>query len=588
PDGTIDTYMGTGHDKAEFAPGLEALGADFQYVAGLAYDESGSLYIADSPAPGGVTIPASRKGGGRLWRLDPDGSIRVVAGSGEMGSDEVEDDSGPALETALGSPRSIDVGPDGRVWIADVGNRAITVYDPEAETLTKMAGRQVGFLDGGPQPNEMPAGDANLYFPRALAVAPNGDVYWTEAPYSGCNPSRIRMLRGGTVHLVAGTRDTNQSAPCGYGGDGKVLSDQTRLDVPEGLEFDEAGNLLIADSYNARIRRVDAATRVIDTIAGDGGLEHRNGTIGALSSFAYPVDVEPVPGGGYLVAEQGLDGYLLRNRASGPYISYIAPNGMVSRVAGTGIFDLERDDAALATALLQPNAIALSPDGGSLAIADYHRVRILTPDEGGWPEPARSVACMPQQLDTAGDARARQTLNMHSQNNPAIDLRETSVDTSGGQLTATLRVEDLELAHVLANDDRSAAYTWVYLFTDGTGTYNKYLAAIGPISLDDTGAAGGYSFEWGDTTGGTAEAINFTRRGAATGTIDYAKDMVTIRAPLGTVGLQAGERILYHTGLTGSLFQYSLAKFSVYSDYSPYASQWRSVLVGATCPGSYQ
>ncbi len=588
PDATIDTYVGTGHDKSVHDPSLPALGVDFNYVAGLAYDDQGRLYIADSPAPGGVIIPKARKGGGRLWRLDPNGSIRVVAGNGDLGDDAAEDDSGPALETQLGSPRSIDVGPDGLVWIADVGNRTIRVYDPVAGTITKVAGQQVGFLHGGSQANELPADEANLYYPRALAVAPNGDVYWTEASYSGCNPSRIRMYRGGKVYLVAGTRDTNQPNPCGYGGDGKVLSDQTRLNTPEGLEFDSAGNLLIADSYNARIRRVDATTRVIDTIAGDGGLEHRDGTVAALSSFAYPVDVEPVPGGGYLVAEQGIDGYTIRNRASGPYVSYVAPNGMVTRVAGNGIFDLERDDSALATALLQPNAIALSP-AGTVAIADYHRVRILTPDEGGLPQPAREARCLPMQPDTAGDARSRETLNAHSTNNPAIDLRDTSVDTGGGQLSATLKVEDLELAHVLANDQYpTSAYAWVYMFTDGTGTYNKYLAAIGPISLDDPTAAGGYSFEWGDITGGTAEAMNFTRRGAATGSIDYAKDTVTISAPLASVGLQAGERILYHTGLTGGLFQYSLAKFSVYSDYSPYVTLWRSVLVGATCPGSYQ
>jgi hypothetical protein len=63
---------------------------------------------------------------------------------------------------------------------------------------------------------------------------------------------------------------------------------------------------------------------------------------------------------------------------------------------------------------------------------------------------------------------------------------------------------------------------------------------------------------------------------------------VTITSPLQTVGLQSGERILYHTGLTGGLFQYGLSKFSVYSDYSPWATLWRSVLVGAACPGSYQ
>jgi hypothetical protein len=213
---------------------------------------------------------------------------------------------------------------------------------------------------------------------------------------------------------------------------------------------------------------------------------------------------------------------------------------------------------------------------------------ILTPERGGWPAPAREVRCLPQQPDTAGDARASQFV-METMNNPAIDLRETSVDTSGGQLTATIEVEDLEPTHVLANDYYAGkSYAWVYLFTDGTGQYNKYIAAIGPLNQDDPTAAGNYSFEWGETTFGTGATLTFTRRGAATGSVDYAKDTVTIRVGLGTVGLQAGERIIYHTGLTGPLFQYGLGKFDIHADASPYSTLWRSVLVGAACPGSYE
>lgn len=587
-EGIIDTYAGTGNDKAQHAGGLPALGVDFDSVTGLAYDDQGRLYIAES-ATTGSAVPGSRQNGGLLWRLDPDGSIRVVAGNGQNGSDSTEDDDGPALETQFGQPRGIDVGPDGRVYYADVSNRKIRVYDPAAGTLSTVAGGSFGFLNGGPQPDVMDADEANLYFPRGLAVAPNGDVYWTEASYGGCNPSRVRRYRDGKVYLIGGTRDTNESYPCGYNGDGQPFSDQTKLAVPEALEFDTDGSLLIVDSRNGRIRRVDAETGVIETIVGDGAGEHRDGTIAALASLAHPIDVEPIGDGGYLVAENGLDGFGYRTIETGPRISHVAPNGVVSTVAGTGVFDLEPDDAPLASSLLGPNAIARSPMG-HVAIADYHRVRILTPGDGGWPAPEREVVCLPNATDIPGDARNRQTLNMHTLNNRSLDLRQVDVATEDDKLAVTIRVEDLELLSATVPDDYHAQVSkgWFYMFWDGQTQNFRYLAAINPWNKDDNASAGGFGFEWGEITGGTFESLTFTRAGPATGSVDYDEDTITIEAPLATVGLTAGERVQYQVGVTGPLLQAPpTIKFSVYADFTAPHSWYRSFEVGRTCPEDY-
>jgi sugar lactone lactonase YvrE len=77
--------------------------------------------------------------------------------------------------------------------------------------------------------------------------------------------SRVRRVDAatGVITTVAGTGAE------GYGGDGGPAADAP-LNYPVGVAVDAAGDLFIADSYNHRVRRVDAGTGVITTVAGDG------------------------------------------------------------------------------------------------------------------------------------------------------------------------------------------------------------------------------------------------------------------------------------------------------------------------------
>ncbi len=102
--------------------------------------------------------------------------------------------------------------------------------------------------------------DVELAFPLGLGIGPDGSLYISER--QGHRVRRID-LEAGTVTTVAGTGDP------GFSGDGGPAA-EARLRCPDSIDLDEAGNLYIADRCNERIRRVDARTGIITTVAGNG------------------------------------------------------------------------------------------------------------------------------------------------------------------------------------------------------------------------------------------------------------------------------------------------------------------------------
>lgn len=92
----------------------------------VAADSLGRVYILE-------------RGGHALRRVEVDGTIRTVAGTGKAGFVD-----GPALHSQLNSPKHLAIGPDESVYIADDENGAIRHYDPEAETVSTVLGRGFG------------------------------------------------------------------------------------------------------------------------------------------------------------------------------------------------------------------------------------------------------------------------------------------------------------------------------------------------------------------------------------------------------------------------------------------------------------
>lgn len=410
--GTIETIAGDGTQT--FREGAPALETGFLQPGSLAVDGDGNVWVGDpgrlvkiAAAAGRVSTAASvgLAGGllveGRLllvadavsfaaqvFRLDPatGGSVRLAGGgAGGLG------DGGPAVGAVLAFPYDVAPGPDGSIFFPEAdglrvrrfrlggavetvaGNGTLEgprygvpareaslaqplsvavdgsgkVYVCSAEGVVRVdaaTGLLARFAGGGDaRPGDGgPATAAALVAPRKIALDGRGGLLVAE--FGG---ERIRRvdLSTGTISTLAGTGEA------GFSGDGGPAT-AARLHGPAGLDVDAAGNVWVADTSNARIRRI-APDGTISTVAGGGN--------------AFP-----------LVPVNALDAQL-------PGIWSVAcdPEGRTVLSIGSG---LARFDPA--TGLVSPLGPiqafrGMTGDGGPLSAATFSSVRGLRFDAAG-------------------------------------------------------------------------------------------------------------------------------------------------------------------------------------------------------------
>jgi DNA-binding beta-propeller fold protein YncE len=234
-------------------------------------------------------------------------------------------------------------------------------------TITTIAGTGGGVYQGpGQYPGDGgPALDARISEPCDLLLMPGGRLLIADR-----DAHRIRQVDLGTdiITTVAGTGRE------GYSGDGGPAT-KADLKYPMGLALAPDGGFYIADNGNHRIRRV-SAEGIITTIAGDGwtnetfrGRFAGDGGPAIRASLYSPQGLAVGPDGSLYVADRG-------NRR----IRKIAPDGMITTVAGSGdISPLKDNGLATESGLNQPMRVALGPDG-SLYIADASHDRIRKVD----------------------------------------------------------------------------------------------------------------------------------------------------------------------------------------------------------------
>jgi streptogramin lyase len=231
PSGVIVTVAGAGGkagDSGDGGPGTEAL---IQGPKGIVLDGRGGLLVADS-------------GNDRVKRLDlASGIISLVAGSGAPGG---AGDGGPATEAQLTEPRTLAVGPDGSVYVAEPKAHRVRRVDPQGVISTYAGTGRAGFTgDGGP------AGRAQLNFPRGVGADAGGNVYIADS----LNQRIRRVDTAGMISTVAGRGKPcyfSASNTCGDGGPPLEAGFAT----PRAVEATPTGDLYVADTFNERIRRV--------------------------------------------------------------------------------------------------------------------------------------------------------------------------------------------------------------------------------------------------------------------------------------------------------------------------------------------
>ena len=181
------------------------------------------------------------------------GVITTAVGTGERG---FGGDGGPAERARLNGPFDVGFDAGGNLYFSDTFNHRIRRVDARTGNIATCAGSgEAGYSgDGGP------AAQAILNGPFDVGFDPAGNLY-----FSDTFNHRIRRVdaRTGTITTIAGCGEA------GYSGDGGPAA-QARLNEPYGIAVDNAGNVYVADRHNHCVRRVDSASGVITTLAGNG------------------------------------------------------------------------------------------------------------------------------------------------------------------------------------------------------------------------------------------------------------------------------------------------------------------------------
>jgi sugar lactone lactonase YvrE len=331
---TADGAASDWYRKAEVGPG--------KYWFSIALGTAGDIYAA---------------GLNEISRITAAGQVQVVAGK-DLGSAD-----GPGLSARFGHIAQIVVTADGSLIVADLGNRSIRKMSAGGQVTTVAGNTANGFADG-PATSAWFSGPWSGYFTGfsfggigGLAVDAGGNIYLADTG----NHAIRKISRTGIVTTVAGS-----GLPGAVDGNGRAAS----FNAPNGLALDTSGNIYVADTNNAAIRKITPQGDVT-TLAGS-TFGFANGA-GSAAKFNRPYYVA-VAADGVLYVSDNL------NRA----VRRITPGGVVSTLAqggpeaftgladfsGVGAIVVDPQGSVLVKAARTYDVLAISGDGGTTRVTN--------------------------------------------------------------------------------------------------------------------------------------------------------------------------------------------------------------------------
>lgn len=314
------------------------------------------------------------------------GSIYTIAGCGRIG---FEGDSGDAKLARLNEPKGLAIGVGGSFYIADSENGLIRLVNSEGNIST-IAGSLES--DSKEEKENEPCGSENkrvlasvprkagmgedligdgnvstsakLSFPSAIAPDQNGNLYISDT-YN----HRIRKLdiKNGIISTVVGNgRD-------GFKGD-KGPATEASLSEPTGIVLDQEGNIYIADLRNNKIRKVEKATGIINTFAG-------NGDDFFTGDDAPAVDAALSGPGGLAIDKKG--NIYIADTFNNCIRMVDAKTGIISTVAGDGDRYKYNQMGTSTKSLSRPYSIAIDSEGNIYTTdSDNHLIRRIDKKSG--------------------------------------------------------------------------------------------------------------------------------------------------------------------------------------------------------------
>ncbi len=446
-------------------------------------------------------------------------NINTVAGGGVSNSNNI-----PATTAALSDPAGVGLDGAGNLYITNVGNGHIHKVDASTGLIRSLT---------------------QLNVPTAVAADSAGNLYIAEF-----GASRVRKVAAvtGVLSIVAGT------GVAGFNGDG-IAATGAALNSPHAVALDAAGNLYIADTYSHRIRKVDASTGLISTVAGNGTVGFSgDGAAATAAQLNTPLGLAVDGADNLYISDYGNNRVRKVNAQTGRISTiatvaaswpvgvavdgvgnvYFADSGysvvrkvnilgQVSIVAGiSGSTGFSGDGAAATGARLTgPNGVAVD-SAGNLYIGDFgnNRVRkVNTAVPPGAPTGA-----------TAAEGDAQATVNWTAPASPGTapitSYTATAVEDASKSCTATGAPPATSCT--VAGLTNGAAYTFTVTATSAAGTSGPSAAsspAVTPQGMQTISFTNPGNQNFGTTPTLTASAssgqpVTFTASGvcSVTGT----------------------------------------------------------------------
>ncbi len=341
-DSRLKTIAGTGN-RGFNIDGLPGDVTELNYPFRVAVGKSGNVYIADAYNY-------------RIRMLDSTtGIVTTVAGDGIA---DFDGDGGDATAASLDHPLGLAVDAHENIYIADTHNHRIRKVDAITGIITTIAGRELPGFNG----DDRLATDADLCSPSSVAVDGEGNVFIADS-----ENHRIRRIDAttGFISTVVG------SGVSGFNGDHQKAT-EAQLHTPMDVAVDTQGNLVIADAWNRRIRKVDAATGLISTVTGTGEIGYNGDKQPATQARISTLHGVAIDSSGNIYFA---DTYACRVR------KVDSATGLISTVAGTGV-DGKKGDGWRATGAQISLAFGIAVDvNGYIYISDTssNRVRRFKP-----------------------------------------------------------------------------------------------------------------------------------------------------------------------------------------------------------------
>ena len=312
--GVVTTFAGSPGNQGS----LDGTGsaARFSNPTGTAIDASGNLYVAD-------TLNST------IRKITPAGVVTTLAGlAGTFGSA-----NGTGSAASFNYPAGTAVDASGNTYVADTGNGVIRKVTP-AGVVTTVAATSV--YNGYSYP---------FYFNRIVGIAidASGNIYATDA--GGCSIDKITPSGAATI-LAGGTR----------GGSANGTGSAAGFNWPTGIAVDGSGNLYVADSNNATIRKITSAG-VVTTLAGVAGNRGNADGTGLAARFSYPTGITLDSSGNLHVIDFGNDA-----------VRTITPAGVVTTVPAIAGANISLD-SPVGIAVDSSGKLYITDDNGVLTMA---------------------------------------------------------------------------------------------------------------------------------------------------------------------------------------------------------------------------